>query len=92
MKMQQSPGTLHQPGCGVQGMIEAAKLEHLSAAEVRQAAQVAMQKAAQVKEAEIWARKQKAEQARLEMEAAGRQNAARLERLKQVQCLDVDKI
>lgn len=70
----------------VQGLIDAAQKEQESAAAVREAAQVAIQKAALVKEAEILARNQKAEQARLEREAAGRQNAARLERLKQV-CL-----
>ena len=68
----------------VQGLIDAAEKEQQSAAAVREAAQVAIQKAALVKEAEVLARNQKAEQARLEREAAGRQNAARMERLKQV--------
>lgn len=68
----------------MQDLITAAQKEEEKAAEVREAAQVAIQKAALVKEAELQARNQKAEQARLEREAAGRQNAARLERLKQV--------
>ncbi|KAK9845686.1 hypothetical protein WJX84_004302 [Apatococcus fuscideae] len=66
-----------------QVLVKEAEKEEEAADEVRAAAQHAIQLAAQARQAEVWAREQKAEQARLDREAAGRQQAAKMERLKQ---------
>ena len=72
----------------MQVLLKAAKEEKEKAGIVRAAAQTAIQMAAQAREAELHASQQKVENARLEREAAARQQAVKMDRLKQVTATD----